>query len=610
MRIADWTWARHCAFLFVLASAAFTGDGIKNTDPDPRSFGRASAGVADTFTHSLSMFKNPASIGFIWDEDVELMPMLTGRDLAYIDPQNSTVRTGNTFLTSLNMAIAFDFEMTQDEVLEYHLPPELRDYSPPTGNGKPTQGGPDIPLRKVLNLFIKASVDKMPPLIEVQAKGKNFTVLDLFVVANYPGSKLQPDKGYTTTVAVDKRKLPVDAGDYRTLSIMKLQNLLPQEPNEIVLYYRIEVDFHSDADVARMRMLIGNQAYEGEPVTYEGVKPPPRVRAPQETLIPDSVKKVGKSTYSPLKFAFGLHHPTFVFTDFEIITNSLATSERFSNDLFIRNPSFGLAYVPSPRLSIGAAFDIRRMEWSMRTPLASGNFNEVEIKDATSYELSLRLGLLYKLSERFTFGLAMNLGGWQKEYSGHGTVTFPGNLQQQYRTVVTTGPSLPPEVAIGIAYKIPRLLFIIEPALFFDIGLTFWSNTMDTWKLEYRGGEFTNVPQSLNVDYPVNWNNTMQFSGGVEGSIGKKWRLRFGLGFRQSPVSDSDLNPAFPMVNTMFTGLGFSYAWSKTFNINLGYQHAWEFDSSITNSPFSTNLNDGKLVGKYDVFLVSGVYEF
>jgi len=108
------------------------------------------------------------------------------------------------------------------------------------------------------------------------------------------------------------------------------------------------------------------------------------------------------------------------------------------------------------------------------------------------------------------------------------------------------------------------------------------------------------VPSNPGVTGSVlheNWRNTVAVSVGANYQLTKELMLQGGIGFDESPVTDSNRTSRIPDSNRYLIGLGAQYAVLPNVTLQAAYAHVF-VASALINSQEAANA--GRLIGKYD----------
>jgi long-chain fatty acid transport protein len=203
------------------------------------------------------------------------------------------------------------------------------------------------------------------------------------------------------------------------------------------------------------------------------------------------------------------------------------------------------------------------------------------------------LGVLYQPTPDLRFGLDYrsriqhNIAGTQSVYvpSLLGVLSAPtaAALNAQ-NSPAATSITLPDSVTGGVYWQVTPQL-----ALLSDISWTDWSLLQSI-----------NVTPSSPLAVPTtiveNWRNTVAVSVGANYKLTRELMLQGGVGFDQSPVTDSNRTSRIPDSDRYLVSVGAQYDVLPNLTLQAAYSHIF-FTSAELMSQASTT--SGVLVGKY-----------
>jgi len=255
---------------------------------------------------------------------------------------------------------------------------------------------------------------------------------------------------------------------------------------------------------------------------------------------------------------------------------------------------------------------------------------EWQKSEGAGYSPNIRFGLLYKATPRINLGLT---------YAFKSTATVKGETQFYYympdipeynhRTEVRASPdslnsilssgatlnaaadfetkvTLPAQLGLGAAYKAnDRLLFAG------DIEYTFWS-AFDGYLFDYSFAD-SSITRNMvmnqwlvqDMRLPVDWNNAVRISAGVQYQLRDGILARAGYAADQSPVKDGMQHPAFfdpGLKHSLNLGLGLVFE-----NIILDFATEYSLYPEATESGNVDLAADGRGDGIFDN--MSGTYK-
>jgi long-chain fatty acid transport protein len=203
------------------------------------------------------------------------------------------------------------------------------------------------------------------------------------------------------------------------------------------------------------------------------------------------------------------------------------------------------------------------------------------------------LGLLYQPTPDLRFGLDYR-SRIQHNISGSQSIYVPPLLSllspataaalNAQNSAASTSITLPDSVTGGVYWQATPQL-----ALLSDISWTDWS-------LLQSINITPTSPLAAPTTIMENWRNTVAVSVGANYNLTKALMLQGGVGFDQSPVTESTRTSRIPDSNRYLINIGAQYEVLPNLTLQVAYSHIF-FDSAELTSQASTT--SGVLVGKY-----------
>ncbi|HYL18091.1 MAG TPA: outer membrane protein transport protein, partial [Burkholderiales bacterium] len=125
-------------------------------------------------------------------------------------------------------------------------------------------------------------------------------------------------------------------------------------------------------------------------------------------------------------------------------------------------------------------------------------------------------------------------------------------------------------------------------AMMGDITWTHWS-TFNELRVKFANGAADNVT-------PENWSNTWRLSLGLTYQLTDAWKLRGGVAYDQTPVSDTYRTVRIPDNDRTWVAFGASWRFTTAASLDFGYAHLFVKDASINKSEPAS----GTVIGTYD----------
>jgi long-chain fatty acid transport protein len=133
---------------------------------------------------------------------------------------------------------------------------------------------------------------------------------------------------------------------------------------------------------------------------------------------------------------------------------------------------------------------------------------------------------------------------------------------------------LPMSFGYGMSYQTtPKLKLAL------DAEWMNWANAFDKMQIKMSDGTSANVNKmiggsSINMDFPLNWKNTVIVKVGAEYRACDRCTLRLGYAYGSNPVPATTLFPVFPAIVTSHVTIGGSYNVSKRVTLSVAIESA------------------------------------
>ncbi|CAN5419370.1 TonB-dependent receptor [soil metagenome] len=142
---------------------------------------------------------------------------------------------------------------------------------------------------------------------------------------------------------------------------------------------------------------------------------------------------------------------------------------------------------------------------------------------------------------------------------------------------------LPQSVATGVMYAPVNKLRLALDAEWIN-----WKNAFDKMDISLTGGTNSNINRMLgtagtiNMPFPLNWENTVVIRTGAEYDVSKNFTLRTGYVHGSNPVPAATIFPLFPAIVKHHITAGASVKLSKSFALNAAYEYAFNNSQTAT----------------------------
>lgn len=458
--------------LLLVSHESRASNGLKPNANGTKAFGRGGSDIAMP-SSAVSLFSNPAAIARIPDEQIDVSPVLLSISASYRDPENSVSSSAGPFPYA-NWAYTFDLERTEAELLE-----ELRETDPyhklfhslPKKNLEPDPLEPTFGFGKIVNGEIAVAGGKLPKTVEVVARGRVAWIMNISVVANYYTTS--PVRAYSTIVASSGRRVALTESSETVARFEHIVNLLPDPPDEVIVYYQLEVEFRSSSDSAEVRAIADGSDAGGKTVTFSDVQPEKVPPLPEERM-PRFQHELyqAKDGLSPIKFAIGSVVQAGAGSEYKIRTELYPQgADNFTDFSFISvTPTFAVNI--DDWLSLGATLQLNYGIVNIKTPQTLG----AEIEQGQLFpsgSLDAALGGVFGIPSEFGPAMKYTLNTSDQHAPGT-SITHTDKPNDPRFGEVTGQVQIHDATAFGASAKFGAL---ITPTDRLMIGITFQTKT-------------------------------------------------------------------------------------------------------------------------------------
>ncbi len=189
---------------------------------------------------------------------------------------------------------------------------------------------------------------------------------------------------------------------------------------------------------------------------------------------------------------------------------------------------------------------------------------------------SARLGMTYQLTPKTRLGLSYTFKTKLDDLSGKATADalLPGGasavtLSGDVRMEDFQWPSM---LQIGLHHQ-----FNDQWSVLLDTRYAQWAEVMKDIKIRYKvtsdtaGNAF--VGETIDLDIPQNWDDTLAVAIGIKYQLNDQWTLRAGVSVIDNPVSANNLLAVLPTVFEQHTTMGFGYKINNKQSIDFSYSY-------------------------------------
>jgi long-chain fatty acid transport protein len=188
------------------------------------------------------------------------------------------------------------------------------------------------------------------------------------------------------------------------------------------------------------------------------------------------------------------------------------------------------------------------------------------------------LGMLWQASRDTRIGLAYRS---EIDYTLEGTAAFSG--LPSLNGPVTADATLPATAALSVLHRVNERWEVLA-----DVTWTGWSSFDELRVLRTSG--------ALVALTPENWADSYRYSLGLNYRLNERLKLRAGVAFDETPVSDAYRTARIPDEDRTWLAFGAQYRMSPKAMLDVGYAHLFVKDARID----KTETGPVRLTGEYD----------
>ena len=247
------------------------------------------------------------------------------------------------------------------------------------------------------------------------------------------------------------------------------------------------------------------------------------------------------------------------------------------------NPA--IAFKVTDRISIGAGINYQTAEATLTRALNAGvaeGQGRIEGNDHGSW--GWNVGALFSLGDDMRVGVSYR-SKIDHTLDGDATLVTPLGVSKPR---VSADVTLPDSFSLSVFQRFNEKWDIMG-----DITWTGWSS-FD--KLEVRTANGTVLPPTTTE----NWDDSWRFSLGLNYRFNEQWKLRTGVAYDQSPVSDRYRTARIPDNDRIWVALGAQWKPSAHIAVDLSYAHLFVKDATVNDNQGTGLTANGLLRGTYD----------
>ena len=270
------------------------------------------------------------------------------------------------------------------------------------------------------------------------------------------------------------------------------------------------------------------------------------------------------------------------------------------------NPS--IAYKANDKLSLGFGVSAMRIDADLTSAVDFGTilgsltsnpllFQKLDGTTRTKgddWGFGWNAGVIFQPTDDTRIGLSYRS---QIHETLKGTTSFynvPAPLAASFQNGPVTAKLVTPDSAsISIFTKLDEKWDLLG-----DLSWTDWSKFQNLTIIRTSG--------TIVSSNSENWHNTLRVSAGANYHVDENLKLKVGVAYDESPVSDLYRTARIPDNDRIWLSFGGQYKLSETSKIDVGYTHIFVKDASLdktneiqTASPALTAALQDKLIGNY-----------
>ncbi len=300
---------------------------------------------------------------------------------------------------------------------------------------------------------------------------------------------------------------------------------------------------------------------------------------------------------------------------------------------------FGMPYSLNPMIMNGVAMPGMTFGMMFAAPQSVGGFGYDEVTaTAKMNELSAigfngKIGIAYKVNDKLSFGLNYTLPtsltykngkasmdmtaqlndafgkammGWMMQNPGKTQLQAQAAIMAQFTQLgidmskgvaanydLDVDLKFPQSIGFGVSYNASSVLKLAA-----DFEWLNWENAFDKMTLKLTNGNNSNVNKmigssGMNIDFPMNWKNSIVIKVGGEYMANKELTLRVGYTYGTNPVPETTIFPIFPAVVESHVMFGASYKISKPLTIHAAFEMGLNKSETASNPSIIANEYDG-----------------
>jgi len=302
-----------------------------------------------------------------------------------------------------------------------------------------------------------------------------------------------------------------------------------------------------------------------------------------------------------------LNAPYGLVTDYS--SNWAGANHGTLSELSIYDLTMMYAHRATCDLTIGAGAVVQYADATLKqgvmhgAPYPASMFATNSTMSGNDTSMGYVVGALYEYTANTRVGMAYRS---KIDHKLKGKISFANNplgvSQGLFNQDITAKLTTPAMWTMGVYHDINDKWAVMAEA-----QKTYWSSFDD---LTIKG---TSVERNLSVTNE-DWKDVWFYSIGASYRLNEQWKLRFGLAFDQTPVSNYNRTPRIPDSDRIWYSTGFEYKHNDQLTINAGYTYIRAEKSTVNLKGTGVDSTRGGLYAKYKgnihLFGLGAVYNF
>lgn len=284
-----------------------------------------------------------------------------------------------------------------------------------------------------------------------------------------------------------------------------------------------------------------------------------------------------------VKLGLGVNVPFGLKTEYD--KDWLGRFQGIKSELKTININPSLAFKVNDQLSLGFGVSAMWIQAELTSAVNLGVVERSSTVKGDDWGFGYNLGAIYQATTDTRFGLA-----YRSKIDQHlkGDVKFSVSNGPTPNGDVNADVTLPETLSLSVFSKLNNTWDVMA-----DATWTRWSRFQELAIVRDSGALLTRTPE--------NWDNAMRYSLGVNYHYTDTIKLRAGLAYDQSPVSDRFRTTRIPDNDRTWLSVGAGWQATPSTKFDVGYAHIIIDDAEIDDNQTTTlPLGKGRVSGDYD----------